>query len=62
MNQLQKVYKIMDLALEQYRLDKSNINFGRAQGIAKLAFELSIITDDQFSVYNDSLIWVRNNV
>ena len=38
----------MDSALEQYRLDKSDLNFGRAQGAAKLALELSFITADQF--------------
>ena len=36
----EKVYKVMDSALEQYRLDKSDLNFGRAQGAAKLALEL----------------------
>ena len=51
----------MDSALEQYRLDKSDLNFGRAQGAAKLALELSIITADQFVVYVESLIWERNN-
>ena len=48
-------------ALEQYRLDKSDLYFGRAQGAAKLALELSIITADQFVVYTESLIWERNN-
>ena len=38
----EKVYKVMDSALEQYRLDKSDLNFGRAQGAAKLALELSL--------------------
>ena len=42
-------------------LDKSDLNFGRAQGAAKLALELSIITADQFVVYVESLIWERNN-
>ena len=46
----EKVYKVMDSALEQYRLNKSDVNFGRAWGAAKLAFELSIITSDQFDV------------
>ena len=53
----EKVYKVMDSALEQYRLDKSDLNFGRAQGAAKLALELSFITADQFVVYMESLIW-----
>ena len=57
----EKVYKVMDSALEQYRLDKSDLNFGRAQGAAKLALELSFITADQFVVYMESLIWERNN-
>lgn len=61
MEQLEKVYEVMDSALEQYRLDKSDLNFGRAQGAAKLAFELSIITADQLAIYNESLIWERNN-
>ena len=61
MEQLEQVYKVMDSALEQYRLDKSDLNFGRAQGAAKLALELSIITADQFVVYIESLIWERNN-
>lgn len=61
MEQLEKVYKVMDSALEQYRLDKSDLHFGRAQGAAKLALELSIITADQFVVYMESLIWERNN-
>ena len=61
MEQLEQVYKVMDSALEQYRLDKSDLNFGRAQGAAKLALELSIITADQFVVYVESLIWERNN-
>lgn len=61
MEQLEKVYKLMDYYLIQYRVDKSNLNFGRAQGAAKLALELSIITADQFVIYTESLIWERNN-
>lgn len=61
MEQLEQVYKVMDSALEQYRLDKSDLRFGRAQGTAKLALELSIITADQYVVYIESLIWERNN-
>ena len=61
MEQLERVYKVMDSALEQYRLDKSDLYFGRAQGAAKLALELSIITADQYVVYIESLIWERNN-
>ena len=61
MNQLEKVYKVMDSALEQYRLNKSDVNFGRAWGVAKLAFELSIITYDQFDVYIESLLWVKQH-
>ena len=61
MEQLEQVYKVMDSALEQYRLDKSDLYFGRAQGAAKLALELSIITADQYVVYIESLIWERNN-
>ena len=61
MEQLEKVYQVMDSALEQYRLNKSDLNFGRAQGAAKLALELSIITADQFVVYTESLIWERDN-
>lgn len=61
MNQLEKVYSVMDSALEQYRYDKSELNFGRAQGSAKLALELSIITADQYVVYMESLIWVKQN-
>ena len=61
MEQLEQVYKVMDSALEQYRLDKSDLCFGRAQGTAKLALELSIITADQYVVYIESLIWERNN-
>lgn len=61
MEQLEQVYNVLDSALEQYRLNKSDLNFGRAQGAAKLAFELSIITSDQFDVYTESLIWERNN-
>ena len=57
----EKVYKVMDSALEQYRLDKSDVNLGRALGAAKLAFELSIITYDQFDVYIESLLWVKQN-
>jgi hypothetical protein len=58
-NQLEKVYKVMDSALEQYSYDKSNLNFGRAQGAAKLALELSIITAEQYVVYTESLLWVK---
>ena len=61
MGQLEKVYEVMDSALEQYRLDKSDVNLGRALGAAKLAFELSIITYDQFDVYIESLLWVKQN-
>ena len=61
MEQLEQVYKVMDSALEQYRLNKSDVNFGRAWGVAKLAFELSIITYDQFDVYIESLLWVKQN-
>ena len=57
----EKVYKVMDSALEQYRLNKSDVNFGRAWGAANLALELSIITFDQFNVYIESLIWEKNN-
>ncbi|WP_180191663.1 hypothetical protein [Acinetobacter sp. YH01006] len=57
----EKVYKLMDYYLIQYRVDKSDLKFGRAQGAAKLALELSIITADQYVVYIDSLIWERNN-
>ena len=57
----EKVYKVMDSALEQYRLNKSDVNFGRAQGAAKLALELSIITAEQYVVYTESLLWERNN-
>lgn len=61
MNQLEKVYKVMDSALEQYSYNKSDVNFGRAWGVAKLALELSIITYDQFDVYIESLLWVKQN-
>ena len=61
MEQLEQAYKLMDYYLLQYRVDKSNLNFGRAQGAAKLALELSIITADQYVVYIESLIWERNN-
>lgn len=61
MNQLEQVYKAMDYALERYSLDKSAINLGRAQGTAKLALELSIITAEQFVVYSESLLWVLEN-
>jgi hypothetical protein len=54
-----KVYQLMDYALERYTLDKSDLNLGRAQGIAKLAFELSIITAEQYVVYMESLLWVK---
>ena len=57
----EKVYKVMDSALEQYRLDKSDLRFGRAQGTAKLALELSIITAEQYVVYTESLLWVKQN-
>jgi hypothetical protein len=60
-NQLEKVYKVMDSALEQYGSNKSDVNFGRAWGVAKLAFELSIITYDQFDVYIGSLLWVKQH-
>lgn len=59
MNQLEQVYKVMDSVLEQYSSNKSDLNFGRAQGAAKLALELSIITADQFVVYVESLLWVK---
>ena len=62
MEHLEKVDKVLDYALEQYGLYKSDLYFGRAQGAAKLALELSIITADQYDVYIDSLIWVKNNV
>jgi hypothetical protein len=61
MEQLEQVYKRLDYYLLQYRSDKSDLNFGRAQGAAKLAHELSIITADQYVVYIESLIWERNN-
>lgn len=61
MQQLQKVYKSLDYYLLQYRSDKSDLNFGCAQGAAKLAHELSIITADQYAVYIESLIWERYN-
>lgn len=61
MEQLEQVYKVMDSALEQYSSNKSDVNFGRAWGVAKLAFELSIITFDQFDTYIESLLWERNN-
>ena len=61
LNQLEKVYKVMDSALEQYSYDKSNLNFGRAQGVAKLALELSIITAEQYVVYTESLLWVKQH-
>ena len=57
----EKVYKVMDSALEQYRLNKSDVNFGRAWGAANLAYQLSIISFDQFNVYIESLIWEKNN-
>lgn len=59
MNQLEQVYKVMDSALEQYSSNKSDINLGRAWGVAKLAYELSIITFDQFDTYIESLLWVK---
>lgn len=61
MEQLEKVYKSMDYALEQYRLDKTDLKFGRAQGTARLAFTLSFITHEQYVQFIDSLIWERNN-
>ena len=61
MEQLEQVYKVMDSALEQYSSNNSDVNFGRAQGAAKLALELSIITAEQYVVYTESLLWVRNN-
>ena len=61
MNELEKVYKVMDSALQQYSYDKSDLNFGQAQGAAKLAHELSIITADQYAVYIETLIWVKQN-
>ena len=33
----EKVYKVMDSALEQYPLDKSDLNFGRAQGCCQVS-------------------------
>ena len=60
-SQLQKVNKRLDYYLLQYRSDKSELNFGRAQGAAKLAYELFIITTDQYVVYIESLILERNN-
>ena len=61
MEQLEQVYKVMDSALEQYRLDKSDVNLGRALGAAKLAFELSIITADQFFHLHGLFDLGRNN-
>ena len=61
MNQLEQVYKVMDSALEQYSSNKSDINLGRAWGVAKLAYELSIITFDQFDTYIESLLWAKQN-
>lgn len=61
MNQLEQVYKVMDSAFELYCSYKSDINLGRACGVAKLAFELSIITSDQFDVYIESLLWVKQH-
>ena len=61
MEQLEQVNKRLDYLLLEYRQDKSELRFGRAQGAAKLAHELSIITADQYVVYIDSLIWERNN-
>ena len=61
MNQLEQVYKVMDSAFEQYCSNKSDINLGRAWGVAKLALELSIITYDQFDVYIESLLWVKQH-
>ena len=60
MEQLERVYKRLDYHLLQYRSDKSELNFGRAQGAAKLAHELFIITTEQYVVYIESLIWERN--
>ena len=61
MEQLERVNKRLDYLLLEYRQDKSELRFGRAQGAAKLAHELSIITADQYVVYIESLIWERNN-
>lgn len=61
MNRLEKVYKFMDSALEQYGSNKSDLHFGRAQGAAKLALELSIITADQFVVYSESLLSLKQD-
>ena len=61
MEQLERVNKRLDYLLLEYRQDKSELRFGRAQGAAKLAHELSIITADQYVVYIESLIWKRNN-
>ena len=61
LSELEQTYKVMDSALEQYGSNKSDVNFGRAWGVAKLAFELSIITFDQFDTYIESLLWVKQN-
>ena len=61
MEQLEQVNKRLDYLLLDYRQDKSELRFGRAQGAAKLAHELSIITAEQYVVYIESLIWERNN-
>jgi hypothetical protein len=61
MEQLEQVNKRLDYLLLEYRQDKSELRFGRAQGAAKLAHELSIITAEQYVVYIESLIWERNN-
>ena len=61
MEQLEQVNKRLDYLLLEYRQDKSELRFGRAQGAAKLALELSIITAEQYVVYIESLIWERNN-
>ena len=61
MEQLEQVNKRLDYLILEYRQDKSELRFGRAQGAAKLAHELSIITAEQYVVYTESLLWVRNN-
>ena len=57
----EKVYKVMDSALEQYSYDKSDLIFGRAQGAAKLALELSIITAEQYLAYTESLLSLKQD-
>lgn len=56
----EKVYKVMDSAFQQYRSNKSDVNFGRAWGAANLAYQLSIITFHQFDLYIESLIFEKN--